>query len=418
MRKQKYSEKYFENLFFVPISQREFYGTLLLIELVWRYSGNMDKISFFSADYRDGRVHIGGKSYPAGIFAAHLLTQYYIDDTAARIIVFTSDTWLIEGTLEKGYLYVPSFLRAGADILNIFNALPWLKPFDMLDVDAERNRIAGLFTEENGNKIVEYFQRRSKVMAMDVGQAMYNILPKEFDEDFFKEAAALLNDVKKTLAFYDGLRDDLMKTFKQLKTFASRVDEADRFDEEHLLPIALEIFGSVPFPVTTEYVPILKSTRSKTETLARRLYFDSYYNFVITDFFEGLHHGHYPRQCGICKKYFLMTSAARQKYCTGYAPFKVKGKAITCRKYAARINRKEYADANPIIRLYKNRCSALRMERKRGKHDDILTNAALAVAKERMQRAKADPDYANGQYEADMLREELYAEVDRRLNGK
>ena len=378
----------------------------------------MDKISFFSADYRDGRVHIGGKSYPAGTFAAHLLTQYYINDTAARIIVFTSDNCLLERSLERGYLYVPSFLRAGADILNIFNALPWLKPFDMLDVDAERNRIAELFTEENGNKIVEYFQRRSKVMAMDVGQAMYNILPKEFDEEFFKESVALLSEVKKTLVFYDGLRDDLMKAFEQLKTFASRVDEADRFDEEHLLPIALEVFGSVPFPVTTEYVHILKSTRSKTETLARRLYFDSYYSFVITDFFEGLHHGHYPRQCGICKKYFLMTSAARQKYCTGYAPFKLKGKAITCRKYAARINRKEYADANPIIRLYKNRCSALRMERKRGKYDDILTNAALAVAKERMQRAKADPDYANGQYEADMIREELYAEADRRLHGK
>ena len=41
----------------------------------------MDKISFFSVDYRDGRVHIGGKSYPAGTFAAHLLTQYYINDT-------------------------------------------------------------------------------------------------------------------------------------------------------------------------------------------------------------------------------------------------------------------------------------------------------------------------------------------------
>ena len=144
----------------------------------------MDKISFFSADYRDGRVHIGGKSYPAGTFAAHLLTQYYINDTAARIIVFTSDNWLLERSLERGYLYVPSFLRAGADILNIFNALPWLKPFDMLDVDVERNRIAELFTEENGNKIVEYFQRRSKVMAMDEGQVMYNILPKEFDEVF------------------------------------------------------------------------------------------------------------------------------------------------------------------------------------------------------------------------------------------
>ena len=35
----------------------------------------MDKISFFSADYRDGRVHIGGKSYPAGTFATHLLNH-------------------------------------------------------------------------------------------------------------------------------------------------------------------------------------------------------------------------------------------------------------------------------------------------------------------------------------------------------
>ena len=34
------------------------------------------------------------------------------------------------------------------------------------------------------------------------------------------------------------------------------------------------------------------------------------------------------------------------------------------------------------------------------------------------QLAKNDPDYANGQYETDMSREELYAEADRRLNGK
>ena len=72
----------------------------------------MDKISFFSADYRDGRVHIDGKSYPAGTFAAHLLTQYYINNTAARIIVFTSDNWLLERSLERGYLYVLCDLAA------------------------------------------------------------------------------------------------------------------------------------------------------------------------------------------------------------------------------------------------------------------------------------------------------------------
>ena len=96
----------------------------------------------------------------------------------------------------------------------------------------------------------------------------------------------------------------------------------------------------------------------------------------------------------------------------------MKGKAVTCRKYAARINRKEYADANPIIRLYKNRCSAIRVERKRVKIDDALATAALALAKEYMQLAKNDPDFANGQYETNMSREKLYAEADRRLNGK
>ena len=42
--------------------------------------------AFFTADYRDGRVIFGGKSYPAGVFATHLLNQFYINDTAARIM--------------------------------------------------------------------------------------------------------------------------------------------------------------------------------------------------------------------------------------------------------------------------------------------------------------------------------------------
>ena len=47
--------------------------------------------SFFTADYRDGRVIFGGKSYPAGVFATHLLNQFYINDTASRIAVFRDE---------------------------------------------------------------------------------------------------------------------------------------------------------------------------------------------------------------------------------------------------------------------------------------------------------------------------------------
>ena len=249
---------------------------------------------------------------------------------------------------------------------------------------------------------------------MDEGQIIFHHLPKEYDKDFFDRAETLLNEVNAALSFYDTLSADIRNSFEKLRIFASRVDEADRFDEEHLLPIALEIFGSVPFPVTTEYVSIRKSTRSKTETLAHRLYFDSYYSFVITDFFEGLHHGHYPRQCGICKKYFLMTSARRQQYCNGISPYEARGKKVTCRKYAASIHRKELA-ADPVVDIYNRRCSAIRTEKGRGTITETFAKAATDLAKEYKLKAQLYSDYANKQYALDMSRERLYAETDKRM---
>ena len=106
-----------------------------------------------------------------------------------------------------------------------------------------------------------------------------------------------------------------------------------------------------------------------------------------------------------------MQSAARQKYCSGYAPFTLKGKSITCRKYAARTNRKELVEGNPVIRLYKNRCSAIRNEQKRGTITPEFAVAAKSLAKSRMQLAKQNTEYANGEYISDMSREKLYSDT-------
>lgn len=375
----------------------------------------MDKISFFRADYRDSRVHIGGKSYPAGTFAVHLLNQFYENDTAARIGVFTTDNWQLENMLRIGYINISDFVKAGERMVNIFTALPWLKPFDMLGTNDERNRVAELFSEENGETISEYFSRRAKVSEMDVAQTIFHQLPKEYDKKFFSKAEALLKEVNTTLSFYDKLSDDIRNAFYKLKDFSNEVDEADRFDEEHLLPISLEVFGSMPFPVTTEYVPIKKTSKSTSATLARRLYFDSYYSFVVTDFFEGLHHGHYPRQCGICNKYFLMTSARRQQYCNGIAPYEVRGRKTTCRKYAASINRKELAAADPVVDIYNRRCSAIRTEKGRGTITETFAAMATELAREYKFKALQNSDYASGQYALDMSRERLYAETDKRM---
>lgn len=375
----------------------------------------MDKVSFFQADYRDGRVHIGDKIYPAGTFATHLLNQYYENDTAARISVFKANNLSVQRKLKQGYINPSDFVKCNEEIQNILKILPFLQPFSLLDISAERNRISALFTTDNANQIADYLRRRAKVSEMSIGAVSLGVLPKEYDEQFFTESALLLSEAEKTLVFYDTVSDDMRIAFEQLSKFSSRADEAIRFDEPHLLPIALEIFGQAPFPVNTEYVSIPKAKKSKNLVTARRLYFKSYYSFIITDFFEGLHCGHYPRQCGICKKYFLMQSAARQKYCNGYAPFKLKGKPITCRKYAARINRKELVEGNPVIRLYKNRCSAIRVEKSRETISPEFAAAALDLAKRRMQLAKQNSEYANGQYLSDISREKLYADTDKEL---
>ena len=221
--------------------------------------------------------------------------------------------------------------------------------------------------------------------------------------------------VLETLEFYDRLGDDVADAAKKLRQFVRHTDEAERYDEDHLLPIAIEIFGSAPFDVTTEYVPLRKSSRSKTAAVARRLHFKSYYSFVLTDFFEGLHYGHYPRQCQMCRRYFVMTSARQTMYCNGWATELWRGKRITCRNLAAQQKRKELAVNDPIAVRYNSRRSAIRVEESRGTITKAFAAAAKALAKEHKQRADTDPEYAAKQYAADMERAKLYEDTDRQM---
>lgn len=375
----------------------------------------MDQVNFFSADYRDGRVRIGSKTYPAGYYCVHLLNQYYENDTAARLSVFTHWNLPVQQALQTGYINDVDFLRAGEEMLHMFHALPWLKPFDVLDVEAERTKVEKLFTQENADILASYFQRRATLGNMDLGQILFHILPPAYNKEFFITAEKLLAEVMDTLRFYDNIGDNIQKAFHQLKRFVARVDEVERLDEAHLLPLAMEIFGKCPFSVTTEYLPYKKNARSKSYVVARRLYFENYYSFIITDFFEGLHYGHYPRRCEICRNYFLMTSARRQQYCTGMSPYTFRGKQISCKQYAASINRKELAEADPVVDIYTRRCGAIRSEKSRGTITEALAAKAKELALEYKLRAFEDPVYAQTQYLLDMAHDALYAEASKHL---
>ncbi|MGO5164928.1 MULTISPECIES: DUF6076 domain-containing protein [unclassified Candidatus Paralachnospira] len=373
--------------------------------------------AFFTADYRDGRVIFGGKSYPAGVFATHLLNQFYIKDTAARIAVFRDDlNYHILTQLSNGYLSITEFVKTGANTLEALKALPKLRPFDGLNIEEIQNTVTTLFTEENGQKICEYFADKAKLSLLTQDDIAAGTADRMKNVTDFSVIESNITEIKSILLFFDSLADDLILAHGSLLKFCRRIDEVERLDEAHLLPLALEIFVDYHFTQSGIYISVKKNAKSVTGIVAKRLNFDSYYSLILTDFFEGLHYGHYPRKCEICGKYFLMQSARRQKYCPyGIAPELYRGKKITCRKYAAVLNRKEKAENDPIVSLYNRRCGAIRTEVGRCTISKAFGEAAKHLAKEHKLRALADDQYAKTQYRKDMSREALYTEVDRIL---
>ena len=373
--------------------------------------------SFFTADYRDGRVIFGGKSYPAGVFATHLLNQFYINDTAARIAVFRDDlNYHILTQLKNGYLNITEFVKTGANTLEALKALPKLRPFDGLNIEEIQNTVTTLFMAETGQKICGYFAEKAKLSLLSQNDIAAGTADRMKNVTDFSVIENNIAEIKSILLFFDSLADDLILAHGNLLNFCNCIDEAECLDESHLLPLALSIFGEHHFTQSGRYISVKKNAKSVTGTVAKRLNFDCYYSFILTDFFEWLHYGHYPRKCEICGKYFLMQSARRQKYCPyGIAPELYRGKKITCRKYAAVLNRKEKAENDPIVTIYNRRCGAIRTEVGRCTISKAFGESAKHLAKEHKLRALADDQYAKTQYRKDMSREALYAEVDRNL---
>lgn len=381
----------------------------------------MQPITFFTADFRNDRVHFAGKSYPTGRFTMFLLKEGFVKDAVARVCVFHADGDKVLDFLRAGYLDKNDLLAAGNEINEILKVLPHISPFRMLDIESERARVTELFTVETAQAIQQFFLQHAE-LTLDNPAELYIRHSYGLKGDPAKlPGRELLDDVKSTLYFYSTLGNGFMKAFDGLHRFMRRLDEVERFDESHLFALAQQVFPKAEFDVRTEYVPYQAKPGGKT-VVARRLYFNSYYSFFLTDLYEGLRCGHYPRRCPVCGRYFLMQNARRQIYCNGMAPMsKTGGKKLSCRQWALRKGSglaKEKAPVDPVKIIYRNRCSAIRLYKKRGKFSEKFAEAAKRAAREHLTDAIRDPEYAATNYITDMQQENLVEEVKAKVKEK
>jgi hypothetical protein len=84
----------------------------------------------------------------------------------------------------------------------------------------------------------------------------------------------------------------MIKAFEKLTEFVWGLDDLEHYKENELLTLAYDIFGADRFNIATEYAAI---TKGKKKMLVKRFHFKTFYSFILTDFFEGLALGHYPR---------------------------------------------------------------------------------------------------------------------------
>jgi hypothetical protein len=102
--------------------------------------------------------------------------------------------------------------------------------------------------------------------------------------------------------------------------------------------------------------------------------FTRFLDFLVADFFEGIHTGHYPMICENCGRYYLKTNARAQRYCTFTDPNDPQKR--TCNAVAAAKGRaaKELHADHPIRSACDNRLKAIRIHFKLSPINCITTD--------------------------------------------
>ena len=349
----------------------------------------------WKAEIEGDRMRFLGEEYPLGHFCLELLQRALVDDAAQRVSILWAFLEPTLHELQNGLILENHLLQIRDIILPVLPYLETLPPFDRVGVSELRQSAETLLSEETAAQMMDYV-KQSGALSVDQAElwAQYNYgLPKNPAKHPGKQ---LLEDAKTFLSEFITLANDLGDVSRWLREFVRRLNELESTKPEDLLGLASQIFLTPELSLQNHYLD------EDSDTSVQHMVFTNLRAFLLTDFYEGLAHNHYPRRCPVCKRYFLMEHAYRQKYCKGYAPLELTGgKQILCADFALPADsgfEKEAAAASDVLRKYESSTGTLRSYASRGKITEEAKEAAIRLAGERRDEAIRDHDYATGRY--------------------
>ena len=297
------------------------------------------------------------------------------------------------------------FAAAKESVLQITQMMRTTYPFSLFDFPVDGHDIQQIFSDEYIENAIAYINTAQEI---GVGAA--------FDEQYKKGVGVIkliseLAQLGSTLMIYThGMIDFAHKLHDSKRTPEGYADTfAEHFNAAPTLSLDNPMWMQLT-NTTMQYVSAVIPEKA-TPQLVKRMHYVSFVGMFRSDLFEGLCVGHAPRKCPICGTWFLTTDARPTKYCGGLAPGDKHGR--TCRQVGNLRGReqRERADDHPLKKIYERRTNTIIQKLHRGTLDKQTAAVMKRLAKNKLERAIADREYAARLYEAEMAQETLLAEA-------
>lgn len=379
----------------------------------------------FSVDFTGDDFILGGKTLPLGI-----ITHDILNIPADRLLsVFRAGDKLYDlyNRLNAENYSDELFVSIRETVEKILGIIGKIKPFSYFDIRGEYEHIDLLFSDD---KIKEWQRSFSSLPIPNInfvpeGTAMHDhiIVLTEFIKSYIYLCADTFNFYKVAMMYFvnlteNGFRDKaLLAGFT--KEFFGSEDVAEWIEELN----ATEITHNFTLEPGVWMAPVVLENKNGSAMLGRRIHFDRMLNFYVTDLFEGLATGHYSWQCGICHRFFFMETAHKQLYCSTVNP----EYGVPCAYVAKnKLNMPKQKKKDGFgYAIWKKRYDSLRNEKHKtnknlpsAKYDVDVCDKAIELAKRHYEEAQIDFDYAQNQYEQDMVLRNLISEAKAALGKK
>jgi len=359
--------------------------------------------NLLTLDFWKDTVTYAGHTLPAGSIGCAALN--ITDEQIAVLMQQSQPLQMIVAMVASGAIDKSVFKTAEESLLAVIKILREMEPFTLFGFPADGHDIRLIFSDEFIGNAIAYIHAAQKNGAIAA-----------FDPQYSRGVGVL-----KLIQVMAQLGGTLLVYKQTMTTFAYALHDSKRTPEGYAAAFAehfpkdetLSPDNSMWLQLTNTTIQYVSSVMPEkgVPQLVKRMHYVSFVGMFRSDLFEGLCVGHAPRKCPICGRWFLTTDARQTKYCGGLAPGDKLGR--TCRQIGNLKGReqRELADDHPIKAIYTRRMNTITQYLHRGTLDEQTAAVMKRLAKDKLERAIFDHEYAKGSYEAEMLQDALLNEA-------